>query len=238
MITRVKALLGKLLGDGRRSDSALLRDRLALDDFVSCPGNTFLVSFPRTGSHWLRMLMELYFGRPSLTRAFYYPDRTDYLTLHTHDLDLKVKRSHVIYLYRDPVDTIYSQMQYHSEDSSNRARIIHWADLYGRHLDKWLHWETFAQWKTVLRYGRLKTHMTEEFPKVCEHFGEELDPQRLTEVANRVTRDQVRERTLHDPKVVNASRAYEDGRVRFRAESCTLVWEALLDGREHLRTDF
>ena len=30
----------------------------------------FLVSFPRTGSHWLRMLMELYFDKPSLTRSF------------------------------------------------------------------------------------------------------------------------------------------------------------------------
>ena len=30
--------------------------------------NPFLISFPRTGSHWLRMLCELYFERPTLVR--------------------------------------------------------------------------------------------------------------------------------------------------------------------------
>ena len=64
-----------------------------VDAFVADPENTFLVSFPRTGSHWLRMLMELYFQRPSLVRVFYFNERADYMCYHTHDLDLVLPES-------------------------------------------------------------------------------------------------------------------------------------------------
>ena len=40
------------------------------------PEFPFLISFPRTGSHWLRMIMELYFKRPALTRIFYFKNRS------------------------------------------------------------------------------------------------------------------------------------------------------------------
>lgn len=127
-----------------------------IQSFAANPANTFLVSFPRTGSHWLRMIMELYFGRPSLTRVFYYPECSDYLTLHTHDLDLQVERSHVIYLYRNPVDTIFSQLSYHKERLGDHERITYWSDLYGRHLDKWLQQESFTTHKIILTYEALK----------------------------------------------------------------------------------
>ena len=99
-----------------KNGSVAITSPEVLEAFTSNPESTFLVSFPRTGSHWLRLLMELYFERPSLVRVFYYPERTDYLTYHTHDLSLDVQHPRVIYLYREPVATIYSQMQYHGED--------------------------------------------------------------------------------------------------------------------------
>ncbi len=94
--------------------STTVTDPRILRRFLADLDSPVLVSFPRTGSHWLRMTMELYFERPSLVRVFYYPDRTNYLTLHTHDLPgvlpedigADIERSNVIYLYRDPVDTV------------------------------------------------------------------------------------------------------------------------------------
>ena len=206
--------------------------------FKANPGNTYLVSFPRTGSHWLRMLMELYFERPSLVRVFYYPERTDYLTRHTHDVELDVERSHVIYLYRKPVDTIYSQLQYHEEDIDNQERIAHWSNLYGRHLDKWLHQETFTQRKTILLYEGLKADLTEEFRNVCRHFDSTLDLERPEAVAERVSKERVKEKTAHDPQVMNLSQIYEEERRRFREEHGEFVWQVVLDGKEHLRQDF
>ena len=48
--------------------------------------------------------MELYLEKPSLVRAFYYKDASDFTCYHTHDMDLQLRRQNVIYLYHDPVE--------------------------------------------------------------------------------------------------------------------------------------
>ncbi|PQP35842.1 hypothetical protein C6A37_00415 [Desulfobacteraceae bacterium SEEP-SAG9] len=207
-----------------------------IDEFINIVDNPFFVSFPRTGSHWLRMLMELYFERPLLTRTFYYADKDNYLLLHTHDLELDVNRHNVIYIYRDPVDTIYSQLKYHKEDSKDR--IIYWSDLYGRHLDKWLHQETVTQKKTVIRYEKLKGNMPAEFGKICSHFNVGLDVDRLIEIASQVSKEKVKEKATHDLQVVNLVKSYEDARKTFRKKHGDFVWNTFLNDREHLEKDF
>lgn len=222
----------------REETSFVVKDQKAIRTFKEDSSNSFLVSFPRTGSHWLRMLMELYFGRPSLIRVFYYPDCTEYLTLHTHDLELDVICSHAIYLYRDPVDTIFSQLQYHKEPLDDQGRISYWSDLYGRHLHKWLHCEEFTQKKTVIRYELLKSNLADEFKKVCEHFNESFDNSRLENVAERVTKERVKEKTRHDPQVISTKRTYDAERQRFRNEHSELVWSIVLNDRNSLQHAF
>ena len=55
---------GPKSGLDRRANSKIVERHIADPEFP------YLISFPRTGSHWLRMLMELYFDRPSLTLLF------------------------------------------------------------------------------------------------------------------------------------------------------------------------
>lgn len=215
-----------------------IRDKEVIRAFRADPGNTFLVSFPRTGSHWLRMLMELYFKRPSLRRIFYYPDRDDYLSFHTHDLDLKLVRSDVIYLFRDPVDTVYSLLSYYREDLSDIERILHWSDLYGRHLSKWLVEEEFTTKKTVLYYERMRNDLPGQFLKICEHFGTTIEQRRLEEAATRVTREHVDAKTPHDPQVIALGEQYRKNRERFRTQSGRRVWSAVLEGRTYLESHF
>lgn len=218
--------------------STLIDDKTIIKAFTDNPGNAFLVSFPRTGSHWLRMLMELYFERPSLVRVFYYPERKDYLTLHTHDLDLDVERSNVIYLYRDPVDTVFSQMNYYKEDIGNPERIYYWSNLYARHLNKWLHDESFTKKKTVLRYELLKADLVNEFRKICNHFELPFDETCLLEAAKRISKEHVKGKTPHDTQVINLSNSYGLQRDEFRKEQSEFIWQTILDGRQHLQTLF
>ncbi len=213
-------------------------DENLIRTFAENPANPFLVSFPRTGSHWLRMVMELYFERPSLVRVFYYPDRRDYLTLHTHDMDLDVTRQDVIYLYREPVDTIYSQMSYKKEEVDDEDRIRYWSNLYGRHLEKWLYTENFTTHKTIIRYDRLRDMPKIEFAKICTHFGQTLDTGRLAKAMSRVTKEKVKEKTPHDPSVITLGARYENVRQVFRQKYAKLVWETLLESRAHLRNMF
>ena len=236
-------LFKKLVRDQERDSadgegSTIIRDNEIVRQFISNPTNTLLVSFPRTGSHWLRMLMELYFERPTLKLVFYYPKVTDYIAYHTHDLDLDMEHPTALYLYRDPVDTIYSQLSYHKEALNNTERIVYWADLYGRHLDKWLHTEKFSTKKTILRYEGLKQDLPTEFAKVAQHFGFELDSQKLVRIAAATTKEETKRKTTHDQQVVNLKKGYTNGRNDFYRHSSEIVWDALLKDRPHLKEDF
>lgn len=197
-----------------RKDGFLYRDRF-VRAFTEDPDNPFIVSFPRTGSHWLRLLMELYFERPSLVRAFYYPEKSDFLARHVHDVDLDIERRNVIYLYREPVATVFSQLSYNGEDVDDRSRIAHWAGLYARHLDKWLVCETFTNKKTVLCYERMRDDMEREFSAVCAHFGEHLDKERLNRAVRKVSKSEVKSHTGHDNRVVSERPDYRGERERF-----------------------
>lgn len=205
-----------------------LADEKAIEQFSSVPENVYLVSFPRTGSHWLRMLLELYFDRPTLSRIFYQHPTDEYLLLHHHDLDCTLVRSRVIYLYRDPVDTIFSQLNYHNEDEEDIQRIKHWANLYARHLEKWLIQERFVSQKLVLHYEDIKQDAVSILKKICHFYGEPFDENRAKEACEQVTKDHVRKRIeRHDAQVMNASRDYEQRRQRFRAKHSDTIWNEI-----------
>jgi len=218
--------------------STAVHDSKIIETFANNENNTFLVSFPRTGSHWLRMIMELYFERPSLVRIFYYPENTNYLTLHTHDKEFDIERENVIYLYRDPVDTIYSQLNYYNENINDEARIIHWSHQYGQHLDKWLCKEKFTKKKTVLTYEGMKRNMATEFAKITSHFGQILDTKKLEKTTAKITKEEVKKKTGHDPQVVQLESDYENVRSDFKKNYSSLVWDTVITNREHLKEHF
>jgi len=208
----------------KQSKSISITDPGMINRFTDDPDFPYLVSFPRTGSHWLRMIMELYFGKPSLVRIFYFRDAKDFSCYHTHDLELDVERRNVIYLFREPVATIYSQLSYHRENPDDRSRIENWARLYGKHLEKWLISENFTGKKTILTYEGMKSNMDGEFRKVCEHFEWPFDDNRLKEVRARVSKKEVRKRTKHDSQVVNLKKAYDAARKEFTARHGDFIW--------------
>lgn len=219
----------------KQNGSWAVKDRTVIENFRSNAANTFLVSFPRTGSHWLRMLMELYFERPSLVRVFYYPQSRDYLTLHTHDLDLDFYARKVIYLYRNPVNTIYSQLKYHKEDLSDKKRISYWAKLYAEHLDKWLVKEDFTGQKTSISYERLENEAGEEFRKICTHFDFEYDKARFANIYRKLTKSTTNKKTKHDPQVVDLGDSYILNREIFAQRYADLIWAELLEQKEYLK---
>ena len=235
-----KSLLKSLLGEESESvvGSIAITDQSTIENYISDAENTFLVSFPRTGSHWLRMIMELYFKRPSLVRVFYYPECTDYLTLHTHDMDLDVTRSHVIYLYRDTIDTIYSQLRYYGEDINDTGRVKYWSDIYGHHLTKWLLDEDFTVKKTIVKYERMLSNIQEEFKKVCDHFSIAYDSINLEEVVNKVSKKELKKKTLHDLQVVNLTSDYQIAKDIFRDNNSDLVLDCIFSKNVLLKPYF
>lgn len=222
------------------SEQLSVRAEAAIEkDYVANLQNPFLVSFPRTGSHWLRMLCELYFERPTLVRMFYYPEKTNYLFLHRHDVELDVERENVIYLYREPVMTIYSQLNYHDENPDDADRIRYWAEVYGQHLNKWLIDETFTKKKTILTYEAMRQDLPSVIQKVAVHLGEPFDAQRLEQVAAQVTKEEVKRKTeQHDGHVVQLDRKYQQTGEVFKERHADLVWQTVLKNRAALQAYF
>eukprot|EP01104_Vermistella_antarctica_P009314 TRINITY_DN2382_c0_g2_i1.p1 TRINITY_DN2382_c0_g2~~TRINITY_DN2382_c0_g2_i1.p1 ORF type:complete len:435 (+),score=141.76 TRINITY_DN2382_c0_g2_i1:223-1527(+) len=209
-------------------------------------GARFLVSYPRTGSHWFRSLLELYFERPQLTRTFYYHDKTDYLLLHTHDERLRERGiKDLFYLYRDPVETVYSQCKFYKKDVFSNNDVAEVAASYGKNLHKWIHTETMSTHKTLIYYGRLEEDPLSEWGRVLKHLSDDptinpvLDEDRLRACIAHVTKAEVKSKTGHDPRVVSRQKDYDAERERFRTEMGQFVWESLVaDGRGVLLTDF
>jgi len=215
--------------------SLRIKDENILKQYIEDLDFPFIVSFPRTGSHWLRLLMELYFERPSLVRVFYYKDSKDFLSLHTHDDDLDIYRKNAIYLYRNPIPTIYSQLKFYSEDSNDLDRIKYWSAAYGRHLNKWLIEEDVSEKKTILRYENMTQDLKSEFAKVTAHFGQSLDAEKLEEVAAQVSKAEVKKKTAHDPRVINRNENYADSREVFAQKHGELVTQVVLEQNSKLQ---
>ena len=210
-----------------------------VDKYSAASENPYLVSFPRTGSHWLRMLSELYSERPTLVRPFHYQDSTDYLYRHHHDVDLNLRRENVVYLYREPIATVYSQLTYESSPLDCETSIRKTTEMYARHVDKWLCCESFTTRKTVLNYEKLQTDLVTEFRKLTDHLGLPFDGKRLASVSAQITKARVKEKTAqHDDKVVNQSADYADQRKVFNEKHQTLIWSVMLDTRPNLAKYF
>lgn len=232
MITRnIKKIFSRIIDSNK---SELIEDAHLLKKFTQDPEFPYLVSFPRTGSHWLRMVMELYFEKPSLVRAFYYPRATDFTCYHTHDVDLELCRENVIYLHRNPVETVYSQLHYHKEDPRDQVRRLHWISLYARHLLKWLVNEKFTHRKTIITYEGMRSDIYAEFEKVCEHFNQRLDRRKLGLVLAQVTKANLRKKTKHDRQVVNLTNTYQENRMHFIERYSEEIYRELHNAAEGL----
>ena len=131
MLNKIKRLL-KGAGKGNQF---VVSDEIT-QQIVQDKNFPFLVSFPRTGSHWLRMMMELYFEMPSLKLIFSeeFKQAKAFTCYHRHDEDLQLEWGNVLYLYRNPVPTVFSQMKFYSEAIDDQERIVYWATLYAKHL--------------------------------------------------------------------------------------------------------
>ncbi|MEL6719280.1 MAG: sulfotransferase domain-containing protein, partial [Bacteroidota bacterium] len=180
-------------------------------------------SFPRTGSHWFRMILELYSDRPLLTRSFFKHSNKDYLLLHTHDMNLSEQRKNVIYLYRYPTDVIFSQLNYYGQPTDNDFFIRFWTNQYSHHLIHWLFLEEKAEKKLVISYEQMRQDICMVYKKVCEHLNLEFDKERLQSVAKQIDKEKVATKTRHDPQVINKGEDYQYRQTQFKTKYDSLV---------------
>jgi len=192
-------------------------------------GLPLFISFPRTGSHWINCVMELYFDRPRLREVrttLFDKSRNDWMWFHDHDLDLKIDHPHVLYLYREPVSTFYSNLNYYCRVPESpffrkpplkveEKAIKKCCADYLQHLQRWLLSDKKAH--TAVRYDRFKADRPAEFQKICRYFDRPFDLARMERAFATVTPEALAAQTV-DPAALGAhllTKSYDQDRQQF-----------------------
>lgn len=185
-----------------------------------------LISFPRTGSHWLVMVCELYFKKGVLSYPFYYHDGNgpdDYLMYHYHDTYCDLKdRQNIIYLYRKNfIDTVFSYMVFCNKLWNNK-NVIENTKLYANHINYWLYNQDI-DCLTIVTYEGLIKDFNEEFNKICDHFNSRYVNGRLQECLNRVTKEEIKTRDQKNKSIIKTGDKYENMRKNFKDKYSNMI---------------
>ena len=195
--------------DTDSSEQAKLKDRVrAMSEAEHAALRARLpafITYPRVGSQWLEAVMEKYFDRPCLRErraTLIDPDRDDWLFFHDHDRDFKLRHDNTLYLYRSPVETVYSYLVYHfkhtrrkswwgrwrqrNDKAVTREKVIATSNDYRTHLEKWL--LSGQRARTVVRYELLQKRPLEEFARICDFFALPFDAARVTATLEEASR--------------------------------------------------
>jgi hypothetical protein len=149
----------------------------------------WLVSFPRSGSTWLRQFFERYTGLSSRSvyeefnwdRPVYF--ETDIPCLyrtHTTDLILHNFPTRTLFLIRNPLDVIASQIKYHGKEYSD-DNVVDCAKQYVKFLIDYLDYE---HPKLLVKYEWLRESFTPHIIKILRFYEMEVS---LSRIENFVT---------------------------------------------------
>lgn len=166
-----------------------------------------LISYPRSGTHWLNYLMESYFDRPRALSGGISPldqNRKDYMWISSHDIDLKIiktiskmknyKFKKILYLYRGSLDTIYSFIKFNVKNPKESIHFGYTTEEEGfseesvmKHFDHlYKHSQVYLDSPLVIpiKYEALINKKTRdvEFKKICDFFGESFDSARFNRI--------------------------------------------------------
>ena len=182
---------------------------------------TRLVSYPRTGSHWLRVLLEKYTGDTCFVRGFYDKSPKNFWGFHVHNREInKFEPSEgvvdnlekVIYLYREPCDTIFSLLKYEKiikeawkgkVDDMIEEKTIQYAHEYQKHLERWKINNSDVGQMLLINYNDLKNNPEETFKKIVLFLNYEWNGKKFNTTYNETNKQSIKKVTLHDNSVIH-----------------------------------
>ena len=165
-----------------------------------------LVSFPRTGSHWLRIMLEDYLEMPCGPRAFQYPDAEPW-GIHIHDRFVG-QGAHqegpvnslekVIYLHRDPIETIFSQLKYDGKVDFIEQDVDELMNEYILHLNRWRWNNKDVNELLDITYESMKNNTLGILKEVIWFLGYEINEDRICLAISNSSKSRTKSFTSHD----------------------------------------
>ena len=145
--------------------------------------NTFLASYPRSGSSWFRSILKDYVGQ-DISGTVYIPGKQNGLIVKTHRKEHPSSKA--ILLVRNPYDCLYSakvfwpkfynqELDFNEQSTELNSFVFH----YLNHFNKLL----------AVRYEDMHNHGTKLFTEVIKFMNLELDMGRLQDSIKKNTMD-------------------------------------------------
>ena len=160
-----------------------------------------LVSYPRTGSHWLRMVLEKYLNKYCSPSLFF--GTTEPWGYHLHDrivgegIEGATRDfDKVIYLYRNPVDTIFSNLNYHKLNTTKIKNVDNFINEYLNHLNRWMHNNEDIKNIIFITYEDIKLNHEQVFKAVVEFLGYKFNASKIQQIYDTITIQSVKETTV------------------------------------------
>lgn len=195
------------------------------------------VSFPRSGCNWIQPVIELYFNRHRMGKVPSSPSWMEGddpmhpenpMWTHTHDPNgLIVTDKPAVFLYRNPVDAIYSLSELMNQ--RNPASIERFCAEYKRLYDKWAKGIPYpvshgTSEVLVINYEAIKQDPHGAMSRINDFWGvDDFDHNRSLFAFNtagdkHTTNGKGGPANYKNPR--SGSDAYEEGRIHFKA-----VWQ-------------
>ncbi len=219
-------------------------DKIVLDYLKNNPDTPYFISYPRTGSHWIRLVMEEYFEKPSLVVLFKKGPDNGFTCYHTHDLVSdgittgSIEKSKVIYLYRDISETIYSNLKYNNKNLNDTEEIKKYSNSYAINLTKWLEKCEGDSNKLILSYENFKEDFPTEFKKLTDFFSVEFDREKLFSITEGLSKNRVKTSSGNRYSKINDSKAYNDSREVFVTKHKDLCENTVFERNVELKKYF
>tara|TARA_A200000159_G_scaffold150166_1_gene159275 strand:- start:1501 stop:2127 length:627 start_codon:yes stop_codon:yes gene_type:complete len=186
------------------------------------------------------MMLELSLGCPSYVQSFFDEAPTSCWGLHIHNRRSDnskhpegpvVGLKKVIYLYRDPVDTIYSNLKYERildrNWNGNASLELHegvnrLVSEYKRHLHRWMINNDDVESFMPLTYEDLKRDAQGSLTKISEFLNASVCQDRILESIARCDKSLTKRLTPHDKQALNSEHidggsTYTDNREKFKS---------------------
>ena len=183
--------------------------------------------------------MELSLGCPSYVQSFFDENPTSCWGLHIHNRRSDNSKhpegpvtglKKVIYLYRDPLDTIYSNLKYekildHSWDGSKNSYLQEGVDRlaleYKRHLLRWMINNDDIESFMSLTYEDLKKDTQTSLMEAAKFLGFDVSQRRILESIAICDKKLTKKLTPHDEQALNSEyflrgSTYVDNREKFK----------------------
>lgn len=191
---------------------------------MSTDKTPLLISYPRCGQRWINSVLSFYFDAPrgpNVSGEIPHRKRHDdepFKWIHVHDTKLRkevpTNGTLVMFLYRDPVDAIYSLSKTKKIDIKNEA------EQYKNLMEKWVDKSSL-----VVTYEDFQANPIESLRKFNDVFSFTWDPKRAQEAIDLFPKKRVmnNEGRFHRSNVLDKN--YGASREEFRKQNAKQIYD-------------